>query len=269
MQKFKRVLIISDLHSGHRVGLTPPRHQPKVDDDAPHDMKKFAEMRVAMWNWFEKEINKIRPIHKLICNGDMIEGKGVRSGSTELITADRNEQAIIAADAINFVSANEVWCTYGTGYHVGTDEDWENIVCDKVDNFQKIEAEGHYDINGLKVVCKHFIGNTSSPASRGTALSNAQIKQMLWALRGQQPLANLIVRSHVHRCFGIMDYGANFQAITTPGLQGLGTKFGSRQCDGLPIDFGFIILDIVSPQEWSVEARIMPMSYAECDINKL
>ena len=267
----KRIVVISDLHCGHRVGLTPKRHQPKVDRNAPHYLKKLAQMRAYMWRWFEAAITSVQPIDKLIVNGDAIEGKGEKTGSTELITADRALQAEIAADAINFVGAKEVWATYGTPYHTGAAEDWEDIVYSKVNNFRKIEAEGHYDVNGLQIICKHFIGNSSSPVSRATAISTAQVKQMLWALTGHQPLANLIIRSHIHRSFNFGDTGMNFQSWTTPGLQGLGSKYGARQCDGLPIQFGFLVVNVISnkPGEWGVSGLVAPMKYGASTINKL
>ena len=263
-----RVMICGDLHTGHRVGLTHPKHQPICPEDAPHHLRKQANMRKNLWDWFAERVEHYRPIHRLIVNGDAVDGKGGRSGSTELLTADRDEQAQMAADAINWIGASEVYATYGTPYHVGTEEDWENVVVAKLDNFRKIEAEGHYECNGLRVVCKHYIGNTASPTSRATALSNAQIKQMLWALRCQQPLANLIVRSHVHRCVSFTDPGMNFAAWTTPALMGLGSKYGSRQCDGLPVDFGFLVVDVQDDAHWGVHAEIMPLSTEAAAVNK-
>ena len=266
----KRVVIISDMNCGHRVGLTHPTHQPDVSPDASRGKKKLGEERVQMWKWFAKTIGALRPINTLIVNGDCVEGKGARSGGTELLSADVGDQAGMAADVINYVGAERVCMTYGTPYHVGQIEtDWEDVVFSRVENAVKIEAEGHYDVNGLQIVCKHYIGNTSSPASRGTALSNAQVKQMFWAARKQQPTANLIVRSHVHRAFCIQDPAANFMALTTPALQGCGSKYGSRQCDGLPVDFGIVSVDVVSETSWGVRFHIAPAEYAKCSVEKL
>lgn len=258
--RVKRMVIAADIHAGHRTGLTHPNYQPTCSADAPRALRKMADMRSSLWDWFAEEVKKIKPIDLLVFNGDAIEGKGLRSGGTELITADREEQADMAAAVINYFGARRVSATYGTPYHTGADEDWENIVFHRVENFGKIEAEGHYDCNGLQVAAKHFIGNTSSAASRGTSLSNAQIKQLLWAARGQQPQANMIFRSHIHRCWGAIDAGGGCEMWTTPGLQGLGSKFGARQCDGLPIDFGFIVLDVRSKNEYSLSRVICPMS---------
>lgn len=265
----KRILFISDLHCGHRIGITHPRHQPRVADDASRSWKKLAEERDRMWKWFASIIKELSPVHTLVVNGDSTEGKGVKTGGTELLTSDMEEQSEMAADVINFVGAKRVFATYGTPYHVGSDADWENIVCSKVGNFEKIEAEGHYDVEGLQVACKHYIGNTSSPASRGTALSNAQIKQLLWAVRDQQPMANLIVRSHVHRAFCIQDPAVNFAALTTPALQGCGSKYGARQCDGLPVDFGVVSVDVSSVNKWGIRFHISPATYAKCSVDKI
>lgn len=267
--KSKRIVVFSDPHCGHRIGLTPPRHQPEADKDAPAYVKKFVLERKRMWDWFADHIERLEQIDYLIVNGDMIEGKGVRSGGTELLTADRDEQATIAADVINFVKAKNVFATFGTPYHVGCEEDWEVVACSKVNNFRKIEAEAHFEVNGLQIACRHYIGNTSSPASRGTALANAQVKQMLWATRDQQPLANLIIRSHIHRAFAIQDPALNFMALTTPALQGCGSKYGARQCDGLPVDFGFVTIDVESKTKWAVKFHIAPAEYARSSVTRL
>ncbi len=100
-------------------------------------------------------------------------------------------------------------------------------------------------------------------------MSNAQLKNVLWSLHDQQPLANLIVRSHIHRCYNIGDPALNFQGWVTPGLQGLGGKFGTRKCDTLPIHFGFLVLEVQDERHWTVEAHIAPLKMQKSEINAI
>ena len=264
----KRIVILSDMHCGHRTGLTPPSAQPMPPAGAKHHVLKQVAQRKELWDWFIQTIKPYRPIHHLIHNGDAIDGKGKRSGGTEQLTTDRYEQVEMAADVLRQIGAKQIWMTYGTGYHVGDEEDWEALVAEKV-GAEKIEDEGHYDVEGLQIVCKHHIGNSSSPVSRVTAMSSAQIRNALWALQGQQPLANLIVRSHVHRCYNIGFPAINFQGWVTPGLQGLGSKYGARRCDGLPIDFGFLIVEIRSAKDWHVIPEVAPLTMQSAQVNEL
>ena len=86
-----RTMIFSDSHCGHRVGLTAPMwHGMEVGD---HLQDKFVRIRKQMWNWFADEVALVKPIDRLIINGDAIGGKGERSGGTEIINHDRMVQA--------------------------------------------------------------------------------------------------------------------------------------------------------------------------------
>lgn len=264
----KRIVIMSDMHCGHRTGLTPPKSQPRMWPNAPRHVVKQAKQRRMLWKWFMEKIQTHRPIHRLIHNGDAIDGKGKRSGGTEQLTTDRAEQVDMAVDVLERVGAEQLWMTYGTGYHVGDEEDWEKLIAEKA-GAEKIEDEGHYDIEGLQVCCKHFIGNSSSPVSRATAMSRAQVNDLLWATHGQRPRANLIVRSHIHRCYNVGDAALNFQGWVTPGLQGLGSKYGARRCDGLPVHFGFLVVEVNSATDWHVGAEIAPLAMQAAQVNKL
>jgi hypothetical protein len=267
--KPKKMLIVSDLHCGHRSGLTPPAFNHSVDNDAPHHLKKQYRMRRELWRWFASAVNMIGEVDYLLINGDCIEGKGAKSGGTELITSDRNEQVAITVKAVSMIKVkSKIFMTYGTPRHVGEEEDFEDTVAKGLEA-AKIEGEGHYDLNGLQIAAKHYIGNSSSPISSMTALRGAQIKQLLWATHKQQPQANLIIRSHIHRCYGVSEPALNFQGWVTPALQGLGSKYGIRQCDGLPVDFGMILVKVDNPNSWNVTPIIAPKALEASEVLKL
>ncbi len=266
----KTILIVSDWHCGHRVGLTAPKHWPKLPADAPRHLRKESDLRRTLWKWFIKEVRAVGAIDRVIENGDAIEGKGDKSGGTELLTSDRGEQVDMAADIFEAIGCPAIYMTFGTPYHAGKEEDWESVLAkhDKV-KAKKIEGEGHYDVNGLKVAAKHYIGNSSSPVSSATAMTAAHIKQLLWAEYGQQPHANLIIRSHIHRCYGVSEPGLNWQGWVTPGLQGLGSKYGIRQRDSLPVQFGFLVLRVKSKTDWWVQAVCAPLVLQHCGETRL
>jgi predicted phosphodiesterase len=263
----KRILIMSDTHCGHKSGLTPPAWQSQPPESAPHAVLKGAALRSALWNWFAARVAEFQPINYLLHLGDCIDGRGEKSGGVELLTGDREEQSRMAALCIQEVKATDgIYMVYGTPYHVGEAEDWENWVAREV-KANKIEAEGHYEVNGLRIAAKHFVGNSASPASKYTALSSAQVKQLLWAELGQQDRADLILRGHVHRYARVEDE-INCAAVCPP-LQGLGSRFGVRQRDGLPVSFGFLIADIESPQQWGLRKVLLPLAEQRGEVNRL
>ena len=253
----KRVLLCGDLHCGHLAGLTPPGWQTKTSDaDGPrflsqHLREKFHRIQAACWDWWRREISKLRPFHLAIVNGDLIDGKGVRSGGTELITADRSEQADMAMKALSIVRAPN-WCfTFGTPYHVGSEEDFETRVAEWMDAqtwTDKVKIGGHEwpQVNGLVFDVKHKIGGSSTPYGRATAIEKEDVHNLKWHERGQQPRADILVRSHVHYYYPDPEKigdDIHRMLVILPALQAMVTKFGSRQCSS-PVDYGFCYVDI-------------------------
>jgi hypothetical protein len=180
---------------------------------------------------------------------------------------DRDAQVGIAEAVLKTFRTKEFRLTYGTPYHTGEAEDWEKVLADRLG--AKIETEIHADVNGLICCIKHHISNSSSPVSAATALKGAQLRQMLWSAHEQQPLANLIIRSHIHRCVAVLDPALNFQCWTTPALQGLGGRFGTRQCDGLPVHFGFLEIDVSNQHDWCVTPHILPGRFQAAAVSKI
>jgi hypothetical protein len=248
----KRVVIISDLHCGHRVGLTPPGKESQISGSSYQRIsKKYYNTQVALWKAYTDMVKRIGKIDILIVNGDAIDGRGEKSGSTELIAVDRNVQVEMAAECINYVNADTVLMTRGTAYHVGGQESFEDNLAEKV-NAKKIEDHAWYDINGVVFDVKHFIGSSAIPHGRSTAIKKSQMWNLIWNERNEQPRGKpgkiIVIRSHAH----YFDYSGNadYLAIVTPALQGMGSKFGAQICEGT-VDFGLIYFDIQGNGDWS------------------
>lgn len=235
----KRLVIISDLHCGHRAGLTPPGWQYQENQD-DHERDVFGQWQRATWDFYSEWMLKLQPIDLLVVNGDAIDGKGERSGGTEQQEADRNKQVSIAAHCIEQANARAIIIIYGTPYHTGKEEDFELQLAQKV---KAVWISGHewLDVNGVIFDFKHFISGSVVPYGRLTSIQRDAMWNKLWSIDELQPLAHVVVRSHVH----YFKYGGDKKTltITTPGLQGYGSKYGVRFCSGL-VDIGFIHFDI-------------------------
>ena len=236
----KRVVVVADLHSGHGVGLTPPGWHLQGNGYTGKRSKLYA-IGKEIWRWFDKKIEELQPIYLLVCNGDAIDGKGTKSSGTELITTDLEEQSKMAEIALLRAKAKHIVMTYGTGYHVSpTGEDWEDIIARNV-NADKIGAHEWIEIDGVTMDFKHYIGSSQIPHGRHTAVARDRMQNLLWNEAQLQPKAGIVLRSHVHyynHCGG-----PGWLAMTTPALQGMGSKFGSRKCSGI-VDVGLISFDI-------------------------
>lgn len=220
-------------------------------------MRKFSEVQRVMWEWFCKETASLAPIDRLIVNGDAIDGKGERSGGTELLTSDRRVQCQMAAKCIEQVGARRVAIVKGTPYHTGDTEDFEEFLADQV-HADRCGWHEWFDANGVIIDCRHAVSGSQVPHGRHTAIARAALWNRLWAERGVTPKADIIIRSHVH--YHVYAGGAGWLAMTTPSLQAY-TKFGSRMIDGTN-DIGFVVIDVEDGGKWSWEVRLLDMQFA-------
>jgi hypothetical protein len=240
--KSRRVVVISDTHCGSLVGLTHPRWQTKKDQKREH----WGKIQKECWSAFDKLLRSLAPFHVLLVNGDCIDGTGHRSGGTEQITTDREEQADMAvaitdhARLVCGAKSLKIAGTYGTGYHVGDAEDFENIVASR-GKWDKIGGHEWYDVNGFVFDMKHHLGSSGIPHGRFTAIARDALWATLWAEKGVRPNPDCIIRSHVHYHGHIGAPG--YLAMTTPALQAMGTKYGERRCNGI-VDWGLIHFDV-------------------------
>ncbi|NIW52727.1 MAG: hypothetical protein GWN17_11015 [Candidatus Korarchaeota archaeon] len=235
----KRALTIADGHSGSDVGLTPPAWQQTA-------------LQAELWNAFVGMIEPIRPIDILIYNGDAIDGKASRWGSTGLITADRIEQVTMATEVVEFIDAKDNYFVYGTPYHVGMGEDFEAMIASNVGG--TIEPQLWLEVYGVMFDVKHFISASSVPHGRHTAIARDRLWNLVWADIDQQPRSDIFIRSHVH--YHNFVGGSNWLAMTTPALQGLGSKFGSRIPSGT-VDFGITWFDVYEDGSFSWDTDII------------
>jgi hypothetical protein len=245
-----RVVIISDMHAGHRAGLCCPGWQ--TPESAPGVLGTFARQQRAMWAWYSATMASLQPIDVLIVNGDAFEGKGKRNQGVELITSDMMGQCQIAAACINEAKAKAVRLTSGTPCHTSPDgDDWEDVLLTLT---QATSLDGHLfvEIEGVVFDIKHKVGSSGIPHGRHTAVSKERLWNVLWHERQGAPLANVIIRSHVH--YHEFSGNPTHLAMTTPALQGFGSKYGERQCSGV-VDIGFVHFD-VEDGAWSWQAHL-------------
>lgn len=252
MPKPKTILILSDRHGGHFAGITPPEWH------VSRARRKLRALQEELWDWFVCELATIGPVDVVIDNGDAIDGLGKKSGGTELITLDRNDQVVIAERVVDLIKPRLYVQIYGTPYHTGDAEDWEALLAARIagkDYCRHVQAGGHefIDVEGVVFDCKHKIGGSQIPHGRYTSLARDVLWNQLWAEADRQPRAQVVLRGHVHY-FRYLGDGERI-AMTLPALQAAHTKFGARQCSGT-VDFGFVVFRC-SEGRFTWDARIL------------
>jgi hypothetical protein len=255
-EEMKRLVIISDLHCGHRAGLTPPGWQYQENQD-DHERNNFGKAQREIWNFYSETIDSLKPIDIIICNGDAIDGKGERSGGTEQLESDRTKQVEIAAQCINYADAKAKIIIYGTQYHTGKEEDFEKLLGEAVGAY-KVGGHEWLDVNGLIFDFKHFISSSIIPHGRYTAIARDALWNKIWSMDDMQPNAEIIIRSHVHYHRYAGEPGCLM--MTTPALQGFGSKFGVRMCSGR-VDVGFVHFDVEDDGGYSWRTHLLEKQF--------
>jgi hypothetical protein len=242
----KRVLVLSDLHSGHRVGLTPPKYQNAIPG------QEYYRIQIETWDWFKATIEALKPIHTVICNGDAIDGKGARSEGVEQITGSISTQIDMAVEALKVAEAKHYVIVAGTPYHTGAGEDAEQVIADKLGG--RFHDHAKYKINGTVFSCKHKVGSSSIPHGKGTPIARERLWDLLWTEWDESDAANVIIRSHVHYFYFCGE--AHWLGMTTPALQGLGSRYGARQCSGV-VHFGMVHFDCMEDGTYSWSPHLL------------
>lgn len=250
----KRVLVVSDLHCGHRSGLTPPSWQYTEGDDEKRN--QYLKQQKILWDFFLESVEVLKPIDIVIANGDLIDGRGEKSGGTELIEPDRKQQAEMAATCLRKTEASKYYLTFGTSYHGGKQEDFEEITADLL-GAEGIDGHIWVDVNGLVFDCKHKVGSSSIPHGRFTALAKEQLWNELWSAENGQTRADVIIRSHVH--YHVSASAPGKLMVITPALQGFGSKYGVRQCSGV-VNIGVTYFDIEDKEHYTWGTKILNMA---------
>ena len=198
-------------------------------------------MEKECWEFYATTIESIGHVDVVVLNGDAIDGKGTRSGGSELITNDLFQQVKIAKKCIEEISYDKFYMTYGTPYHVSSEgNDFEINLAESLNGVVKDHL--WLDVNGCVFDIKHKIGGSSILASRVGALVKEYQWNNEWYKINGAPKANIFIRSHVHYHMSVCDPSI-FLGMTTPALQAADTKFGGRQCSGT-VHFGMILFEV-------------------------
>jgi len=259
-KKTKRVVVIADMHCGHRVGLTPPEWQ--LNSKNEHDAK-WLQIQSEQWRWYRRTISKLKPIDLLLVMGDCVDGKSNKADSRDTIRRKRSEQVDMALICIELADATDISMVYGTRYHTS---DWEDDICSALGEKATIGAHEWPSINGVVFDIKHKVGSSSAGEhTRLTSIMREQQWNSLWAEAGRQPRGDFLLRAHVHyhRAGKRMIGDKPIWAITCPALQGVGSEYGGEQCVGT-VDFGLLQFDITPSGDtaWREHVVVLQSHYA-------
>ena len=256
---------MSDSHCGHRAGLTPPPWWYPISSDNEY-YSKWGTIQRTTWKWFDSEVKKLGPIDHLCFLGDAVEGKGKRSGGTELITSDMNVQCEMAEYVLERIGAKKIRMIRGTAYHTGEEDDLEDMIAKEAG--AKIGDHTWLDIKGLVFDLKHAVGSSTIPHGRATAIKKSHLWNVLWSCQKLQPGADILMRGHVHYHEFASGVIPGTLIMTLPAMQGFGSKYGARQCEGL-VQVGFVSFNIKNKKDYSWRSHLLDLQTVSAQAEKL
>jgi hypothetical protein len=233
----RNLVVISDTHSGCRLGLYPWAARIRVDDGGFYVPSEFQQQVWQFWREFwdtwVPEATNGEPFD-LVHNGDAIDG--VHHNSTTQISHNTKDQKKIAVAAIKpevdrcLKMGGTYYHIRGTEAHVGKSGVYEEELAEELG--AKPNAQGQharYDLwkrvggsDGPLVHLLHHIGTTSSSARETSAVNAELAAEFNEAAQWGRVPPDIIVRSHRHRYSAIElpTKRGRATAVVTPCWQG-------------------------------------------------
>ena len=213
----KRIGIFSDIHTGHKVGLTHP--------DYFSGGREVVQKQAEKWEWFTKSVKEHGPFDCALFLGDLVDGQGVKNAS-ECVIADLNDQISSCVKIVEEIGCDTNFMVYGTPVHV---QDRSGLELEK-EVAARVGCEIHgqiwLEVEGYTLDLRHHPAGNSQvyPANPLVKEHEANVK---WHEEGVQPLADILFRGHCHRLYDVGQPN-RWSAHAVPALQGIGTKYGRR-----------------------------------------
>src|SRR5574341_498561 len=229
----KNLVVVSDTHSGCRLGLIHPdgiqldgggRYLP-----SEFQLKMWALWR-ELWDTWVPEVTRGEPFD-VVHNGDALDG--VHHRSTTQISHNLEDQQRIAEAVLAPVvaqckaSGGTYYHIRGTEAHLGQSGEYEERLARMLG--AKPNDQGQYArfdlwkrVGAALVHLMHHIGTTSSAAHEASAVNAELTAEYVEAARWHREPPDFVVRSHRHRSIAVdlnsaKGYAA---AIVTPAWQG-------------------------------------------------
>jgi len=224
--KPKVITLTADWHVGSMTGLTS-NPQNNIQE------KLLKSFKVCAKKYGKPDI--------LVINGDIIDGKQLKSAGAGLTEDDIRNQEKDAIKLIKLIKPREVILVSGTAYHVGI-ESSEAKIAETLNEYVGIPSTYTRKLNMVvndwfKLQARHHIGSSGVLQGRATASGRSLMWEVLNAVLTGNKIADLSVFAHVH--YYDLHQSAFGTTLVLPCWQALGTPYGDERCDG-HIDIGMI-----------------------------
>lgn len=260
----KKVVILSDIHSGSEYAVKSPWATVR-EDDTHSQMNSQQEVLFDHWKDLSK---KWRRPDVLIINGDLIEGLQPKSQLTHCWSSDLFDQADDCIRLVNMFGAKTIYVVRGTPYHTQTRGiDIEESIAKELGavkersrystEFKLLDISPNRFIGRIVHVTHHIAGSKWF-MYRSTALARDMASMMLNE-------SHFVERDIGQKIFGIIRAHNHYfwysESATRIMIQGpcwqLMTPFAHKVAATSPGDIGAIMLTMFEDGSWNKEHSLL------------
>lgn len=251
----KSVVVLSDIHVGHRFAVSPFRWI--MPDGSIYSANRAQRALLNAWeevatDWGTPDI--------LLINGEPIDGQQPKDKGVEVWTTNYLEQIKAAVELIGMFNPKKSYVTRGSNYHVSLggvsiEEIFgEQLGATKVDG-NYVSPELFLDVDGVTFNFAHHIpGSVSGWVYRSTPAAKEMLLLHLNASH-KWPF-DVLVRSHNHYFWAVQS--TSKMAVLTPCWQ-LQTWFNYRKSSGGTVpDIGAVRF-LIDDGDYKLEKKIYRM----------
>lgn len=243
------ILILSDLHSGSIVSLSPPEFTVHREDSNKEYLIKANKIQKNLFSRWEEMIDSIGNIGYTILLGDLVDGCNPKSHNN-YTSMDIGDQVNMAGELLSMIKCSKFLGVQGTEYHVGHD----GISCDRTvvaelcrRNKKKIifDHEVFFNLDSLSIHAKHPGKFTSRRDNRPNVLLNeikeAQCNPFMKEKFFDRDGKKVLLRGHIH--YNDYLYWNETYNIYTPGWKGR-DPYGIVKSNSFPeCGYSFLTVD--------------------------
>lgn len=260
--KVKTVLVLSDIHVGNRIAVSPLTF--KMMDGGIYHANKVQAALFKAWSdvvkdWKNPDI--------LVINGEPIDGQGQKSRGVEQWTTNYIDQIDAAAQLVKMFGAKKIYMTRGSGYHieqggVSVEELFAKTVGAERINGGYVPDEFYLKVkDGEGDVTFNFAHAIGSSSSGWTYRSTAIAKEMMLGQleKSRKHPFDILVRSHIHYFWTVQS--ASHLGVVTPVWE-LQTGFMKRQGTmGSVPDIGAVRF-LINGNNYTLEKKLFKLDEA-------
>lgn len=244
----KKILVVSDLHTGSTVSVMPDDVWTEDDQGRRNRISANAIQRLLYRRW-EQMVNDVGTVDACFVLGDTIDGPNIKSRGFELWTPNLSLQCRTAADLLSMVKARKYYGVQGSYYHVGENTSSDLAVMEMLRG--EFGTDLVITVEDARLHLCHEISYSASPVSKATAPST----EIAFSALHDEHLGkfNLLLRGHRHDFY---DLRTAFGHIVGCPCWKVRDAFAAKKGLKMLSNLGYLLLEVngadirVEPTVW-------------------